>query len=266
MGKENTVLITNPSRLNEESNSMDYVKQIGEAHGIEIYENPIEDIAKLVMKTHEMSFDWVDIPPQGKASIHAVLRTVQGLAASHQFGTGIVATGNHTEIVLGWASFHDIGSIGVHAILGDLTKTELYALAKYLNEDYFMKEVIPVDLYNGNFRPAAELPDAMEDPINYPLQSGICALLIRERNSKTDLMHAFYSKNDAILTPDLFPDQSFLWSHSIEQWEREVDFAIKSMKRSVYKAAQGAPIVIMSPRSRGFSNRETLINHYEEPK
>lgn len=260
MTAEKTVLITNPSSLN--SKSLEYVEHLGKMLGNEIKENPIQSIFEEFMRVHSQSFDWEELSDTGKASVHATLRTVQGLAASHQFKSGIVATGNHTEIVLGWASFHDIGSIGVHAILGDLTKTELFQLAEYLNDVFFEAEVIPSDLYNGKFKPAAELPDAMEDPINYPLQSGICAYLIRERGCKTKIMEAFNNKNKLVLNPDLFPDQSFLWSHSLEQFENEVDFAIRKMKNSVYKAAQGAPIVIISPRSRGFSNRETLINKY----
>jgi hypothetical protein len=66
----------------------------------------------------------------------------------------------------------------------------------------------------------------------------------------------------SILNEDYFPDQYELWTCSKKQWEEEVDFAISKMRRSVYKAAQAAPIVIISPRSRGFSNRETLINYY----
>ena len=37
---------------------------------------------------------------------------------------------------------------------------------------------------------------------------------------------------------------------------------ISSLRISVFKSAQAAPVVIISPRSRGFSNRETIINKY----
>jgi len=267
MGNENTVLITNPSRLNEKSDSWDFVMELGESLGIPIWENPIQSTFDEFMRTHTMSFDWAELSKTGQASVHAVLRTVQGLAASHQLGTGIVATGNHTEIVLGWASFHDIGSIGVHAILGDMTKMELFQFAQYLNEDFFQQEIIPKALYDGSFKPAAELPDAMEDPINYDVQSGVCAMLIRNRTSKGELLALFSEAKSSIapdqfLTRDLFPNLENVLLLSESEFESEVDFAISKMKTSVYKAAQAAPIVIISPRSRGFSNRETLINKY----
>jgi NAD+ synthase (glutamine-hydrolysing) len=188
--------------------------------------------------------------------MHAVLRSVQAIAANHRFNAGIVSCGNHTENVLGWASFHDIGSIGVHQPLGDMTKLELYKFAEYINLK-FGKEIIPTNLYDGAVKPAAELPDAMEDPINYIAQSGICADLIRQRKSGGEILQDFV---DRTLNPDYY-DIS-IYDLSEDEMKKEIGFAIKQMVRSVYKNAQSAPIVMISPRSRGFSSRETLINKY----
>lgn len=268
MGTDNCVFITNPSKINYNSDSFQYAETLCKNLDVELNVNEIQPIVDEIFKQHQLAFDWVDLPPKGQSSVHAVLRTVQGLAASHQFGSGIVATGNHTEIVLNWSSFHDIGSIGVHAILSDLTKMEIYQLAKYLNEEYYKKEVIPSNLYNGKFKAAAELPDAMEDPIDYSVQSGICALLIRERKNKDYLMWVHELITLECMLPieikDNFYDINAVKKYSKEEWEQQVDFAIKQMKLSVYKAGQSAPGVIISPRSRGFSNRETLINKYDK--
>jgi NAD+ synthase (glutamine-hydrolysing) len=261
MGSENTIFITNPSKLNHGSDSFKYAEQLVEMLGNELYVNEAQEAIDVILKSHLEAFDWQELNKTGQASIHAVLRTVQGLAASHHFKSGIVATGNHTEIVLGWASFHDIGSIGVHAILGDLTKVELFQLAKYLNEEFFEAEVIPEALYNGLFKPAAELPDAMEDPIDYWVQSGICAMLIRDRMSKSQILDSI-TENKEKLNKDYFPKPEEVLKYSVEELEKQIDFAISKMRISVYKAGQAAPIVIISPRSRGFSNRETLINYY----
>jgi NAD+ synthase (glutamine-hydrolysing) len=252
MGKENVIAITNPSDLNNKS--LKYVHHLVGALGMEYYTNPIQEIFEKITTTHANSFH-KDLSLAGKSCVQATLRTVQGLAASHQFGSGIVATGNHTEIVLGWATFHDIGSIGVHAIIGDLTKTELFELAEYINKYIYNNEVIPEELFNGKFKPAAELPDANEDPIDYWVQSGICAMLIRERKNKEDIMKNIWDK-------DLFPKEDEVRKYTKEGLEDQIDFAISKMRTSVFKAAQSAPIVIISPRSRGFSNRETLINKY----
>jgi len=258
MGKEHTIFISNPSSLN--TKSRDYVAQLDEKLGTNTYWQPIQSTVNEILEVDKIHMsDAPALSDTGKASIHAVLRTVLALEDSHRFKSGIVSTGNHTECVLGWASFHDIGSIGVHAIIGDLTKVELYELSEYINEELYGEEIIPYDLYNGNFKPAAELPDAMEDPIDYWVQSGICASLIRDRKTRDDLILEYQHKS---LNIDYFPKMNEVYKYDINKWKEQIDFAISKMKRSVYKCAQSAPVVIISPRSRGFSNRETLINKY----
>jgi NAD+ synthase (glutamine-hydrolysing) len=260
MGKENCVFITNPTSLN--SDSLPVVHQLAENLGVDIHVNELEEIYQIFNKKDTENFG-SELNTTGQATIQAVLRSVQGLAACHRFKSGIVACGNHTEIVLGWASFHDIGSIGVHSPIGDLTKLELFELCKQINTRFFslgyVEHVIPEDLFNGRIRPAAELPDSKYDPIDYYIQSGLCAEVIRNRKTKSQLITDFENKR---LTKDFFPDDIYE-KYSMEQFVEQVDFTLRKSRISVFKAAQAAPIVILSPRSRGFSNRETIINKYQ---
>ena len=260
MGKEHCVFITNPTSLN--SDSLPVVHQLAENFGVEIHTNELEEIYQIFNKKDTENFG-SELNTTGQATIQAVLRSVQGLAACHRFKSGIVACGNHTEIVLGWASFHDIGSIGVHSPVGDLTKLELYELCIHINKRFFelgyTEFVIPESLYNGKIIPAAELPDSKYDPIDYYIQSGLCAEVIRNRKTKNQLISDFENKR---LTAEFFPKDIYE-KYSMKNFTAEVDFTLKKSRISVFKAAQGAPIVILSPRSRGFSNRETIINKYQ---
>ena len=262
MGKENCVFITNPTSLN--SDSLPIVHQLATNFGVEIHTNELEEIYQVFNKKDTENFG-SELNKTGQATIQAVLRTVQGLAACHRFKSGIVACGNHTEIVLGWASFHDVGSIGVHSPIGDLTKLELFELCKHINKRCFdlkvskVKDAIPEDLFNGRIIPAAELPDSKYDPIDYYIQSGLCAEVIRARKTKSQLITDFENKK---LTEDFFPKDIYT-KYSMDNFVAEVDFTLRKSRISVFKAAQGAPIVILSPRSRGFSNRETIINKYQ---
>jgi len=260
MGKENCVFITNPTSLN--SDSLPIVNQLAENFGVEIHINELEEIYQTMNKKDTENFG-SELNKTGQATMQAVLRSVQGLAACHRFNSGIVACGNHTEIVLGWSSFHDIGSIGVHSPIGDLTKLELFELCKHINKRFFklgfVENVIPEGLFNGKIIPAAELPDSKYDPIDYYIQSGLCAEIIRNRKTKTQLISDFENKK---LTEDFFPKDIYT-KYTMENFIAEVDFTLRKSRISVFKAAQGAPIVILSPRSRGFSNRETIINKYQ---
>jgi NAD+ synthetase len=260
MGKENCVFITNPTSLN--SDSLPVVHKLAKNFGVKIHTNELEEIYQIMNKKDTENFG-SELNKTGQATMQAVLRTAQGLSACHRFKSGIVACGNHTEIVLGWASFHDIGSIGVHSPIGDLTKLELFELCKHINKRCFKlgfsEHVIPEDLFNGKIIPAAELPDSKYDPIDYYIQSGLCAEIIRNRKTKTQLIADFENKK---LTEDFFPKDIYE-KYSMENFITEVDFTLRKSRISVFKAAQGAPILILSPRSRGFSNRETIINKYQ---
>lgn len=257
----NLVFITNSTKLN--SKSLKYVKHLETTLNVKIHSDWLQDTYDTFVGSHTNAFKDTntELPLCGLSCAQAVLRTVQGLVATHRFKSGIVSTGNHTEIVLGWATFHDIGSIGVHMPLGDLSKTELFELAKYINDEYYYREVIPEDLYNGIYKPSAELPDANEDPIDYLVQSGLCTELIRKRKTADELINEFNSKK---LNEDSFVNLNYVYSLGIDKFKEEIKFTLNKASISVYKAAQSAPIVIMSPRSRGFSNRETLINKYKQ--
>jgi predicted amidohydrolase len=261
MGPERCVFISNPTTCNGKVTKGN-AQQTADLLGVELKWNPTQEPYEAVVKAHKESFGQ---NPQGAgaATAQAVMRTVQGLMASHQYRTGIVATGNHTENVLGWFSFHDIGSIGVHQILGDMPKMDEFAFARYINKR-LGKEVIPSNLYDGKTKPAAELPDANEDPIDYFMMSGICAEMIRNRKSINGLVEAYRERT---LTPDFFPKddagRSVYDLYTEEQFTGHVIDAFGKAQRSVFKCAQSAPPVIISPRARGFSDRETIIDRYK---
>jgi len=260
MGRENVVAISNPTQDNGNVTRTN-AQLTCDILGVKLYWNSMEKPYKALQESFKEGFG-VDPSNGSKSCMQAVGRTVQGLSASHLFGTGIVATGNHTEVVLGWANFHDIGSIGVHSIVGDMTKMEIFQLAAYINKR-FNKDIVPVNLYDGSTKPAAELADANEDPFDYWLVSGICAEIIRDRKDLIDLIAEYQNKT---LNMDYFPnypDGSTIYEKVTEkQFIDAVDMCYHKSMISVFKSAQAAPLVIISPRSRGFSNRETIINKY----
>lgn len=263
MGVENVIAISNPSKYNGKitKNNAQY---ICDKLGVKLYWNEIGTVESALEKSHIEAFGDNSVKPLVLSTFDAVGRTVQGLAAAHTFGSAIVATGNHTEIVLGWANFHDIGSIGVMSLIGDLTKVEIFQLAKYINENIFHDEIIPKNLYDGSTAPAAELADANQDPWDYYVVSGICALLIRKMMSIEEILD-LYKRH--VLSDDYFPKNPF--GHNVynlvnyEEFEKNVFTCFKRCKDNVFKSAQAAPVVMISPISRGFSTREVIVNKYE---
>lgn len=259
LGKKNVTFATNPGEHTSKT-TLKLAKQV--ANGLDV------PLTVLPVKTMESALNKVfakigNVASITKSTISAVGRTVVGLAMTNQqFSdgkpTGILATGNHTENYLGWCNFHDIGSIGVMQLIGDLTKTELFALSRYINS---MNEtnLIPRELIDGRVKPMAELADTDVDPFDYYLCSGICAEMLRARATPRQLLEQFDSKT---LNPASFPGPE-VYEYSRALFASTCEDVARRAQRSVYKSAQHAPVLVLSKRTRGFSARETLINHYK---
>jgi NAD+ synthase (glutamine-hydrolysing) len=250
---EDLILISNPSDCNDKSKS--FVTELGRNIQSYVHWIPIQQTYEMMLGSRD---GFKELPLTGKSAYQAILRSAIGIGETHLYGSGIVATGNHTENVLGWCTFHDIGSVGVHMPIGDRSKLEVVELGHLINRkfgiDVVNKQLLNID---KGFKPAAELPDAGDDPWDYVIMSGICVELIRKNANRNTLSWQF--ENGAL------PESSF----PINIYNRKDDFyshlskAISLKKRSVFKAGQHAPIDITSPKSRGFSNRETIINCYD---
>jgi NAD+ synthase (glutamine-hydrolysing) len=261
---EDIVFITNPSSFNTPK-IYNNVKHIEKRTGIKVWVNSIQEIYDKILEVDEKSFN-TELSDVAKSCIQASLRTCLGLYNAHRFKSTLISTTNHTELCLGFSTYLDISYAGIHTLIGDLTKIELYQLAKYLNEEIFKIDVIPTNLYNGLCKPSAELPDNQgEDPIDYYIQSGLCSEIVRMNKSRKQLLFDFKNKN---LTNDYFPvlteynNKSIYELYTIEQFTEQVDFSFRKLKSSVYKAAQCPPVPLISKRGRAFSDRETLINKY----
>jgi NAD+ synthase (glutamine-hydrolysing) len=97
----------------------------------------------------------------GGENIQARLRMIILMSYVNQFGGFLINTSNKTELALGYSTLYGdmSGTIGP---LGDLTKPEVYALARFINTS---REVIPS--YVMTRPPSAELKPDQVDPFDY---------------------------------------------------------------------------------------------------
>lgn len=261
MGKENVYALSMPSKYNGDVTKGN-AQKLCDALGVKLFWEPIDKIqAEFISGFKNATKE--EPKPINISTFDAVGRTVAGIAMSQHLKAGLVSTSNHTEIVLNWFSWHDISTAAVYGPLSDLTKVEVYEMAQYINEKCG-KEIIPYNLYNGETSPGPELADAAQASWDYFVVSGICAMLIRDRKDVQEIVEYFKTQK---LPADYFPnnhDKKNVYSlvQSSDEFEQIVRMCFERQKASVFKAAQSAPPVIVSPFSRGFSNRETIINKY----
>jgi len=192
-------------------------------------------------------------------------RILAGLAAS--FGGGFVCNANKSEMTVGYSTLYgDLA--GFLAALADLWKHQVYALAGYLNEHVYQREVIPQKTID--IAPSAELSfdQAVEqgkgDPIFYPYHDYLFHAFMENWNRSTpeDIL-VWYGQGvleekigcQPGLAKQLFPSAREFIADLERWWKLYTGMAVA-------KRIQAPPVLAISRRAYGFDHREAQNGPY----
>lgn len=157
LGAENVLGVMMPSPFSSRGSVEDSVA-LGKNFGMPLIEHPIT--AAFEVLTKELG---LTAPKRGGESLAAEnlqsrLRGNILMSLSNAESRLLLSTGNKSELALGYCTLYGDTNGGL-AVIGDLLKTEVYALARHINRD---GELIPWAVINK--RPSAELaPDQFDD-------------------------------------------------------------------------------------------------------
>jgi NAD+ synthase (glutamine-hydrolysing) len=157
LGAENVLGVMMPSPFSSRGSVEDSVA-LGKNFGMPVVERPIT--AAFEVLTKELG---LTAPKRGGESLAAEnlqsrLRGNILMSISNAESRLLLSTGNKSELALGYCTLYGDTNGGL-AVIGDLLKTEVYALARHINRD---GELIPWAVINK--RPSAELaPDQFDD-------------------------------------------------------------------------------------------------------
>ncbi len=84
------------------------------------------------------------------------------MALSNKQGGLVLTTGNKSEMATGYCTLYG-DMVGALAVIGDLYKTEVYALSRYVNRE---REIIPHETIDKE--PSAELRPGQKDTDSLP--------------------------------------------------------------------------------------------------
>lgn len=197
-------------------------------------------------------------------------RILAGIASA--VNGAFTCNGNKTEFTVGYATMYgDLA--GFLAVTGDVWKTDVYALARYMNEHIFKREVIPqgsIDVV-----PSAELSDAQDvmqglgDPLQYEYHDclfrafveGTPHTLPHQRLTPEDILCA-YEKG----TLEYLLGLPQLVSHyftSTDQFINDLEHWWKSFNGlAVAKRIQSPPLFLISERAFGTDLSESQLKPY----
>ncbi|MDM5175606.1 NAD+ synthase [Massilia sp. DJPM01] len=162
LGPENVIAVTMPSAFSSEGSVSDSVALCHNL-GITLYTHPILDLVKQYSIGFEGAFDR---PLQGLPleNLQARVRGTILMAYSNASGTLLLTTGNKSEISVGYCTLYGDTNGGL-GLIGDLYKTEVYALARHVNQRAG-REIIPDAVLTKP--PSAELAPGQQDTDSLP--------------------------------------------------------------------------------------------------
>ncbi len=157
IGAENVLGVMMPSPFSSRG-SIDDSVALAKNFGMPVVERPITSAFEVLTKELGLTK-----PSRGGESLAAEnlqsrLRGNMLMTVSNAEGRLLLSTGNKSELALGYCTLYGDTNGGL-AVIGDVLKTEVYALARHLNRG---GEMIPWAIINK--RPSAELaPDQFDD-------------------------------------------------------------------------------------------------------
>lgn len=175
LGPQNVAAVTMPSSFSS-AGSVDDSVVLCRNLGIELATHPIAEAVGVYARQFEQSFIK---PLQGLAleNLQARVRGTVLMEYSNSFGHLLLTTGNKSEISVGYCTLYGDTNGGL-GLIGDLYKTEVFALAHHLNETGG-RELIPAAILDKP--PSAELAPGQKDTDSlppYPVLDEILKVLI----------------------------------------------------------------------------------------
>jgi NAD+ synthase (glutamine-hydrolysing) len=236
LGAERVHCVSMPSRYSSEGTRRD-AKALAESLGTDFLELPIDRVYEAFEAALAEVFSGRE-PDLAEENLQARIRGVLLMALSNKFGWLVIATGNKSELSVGYSTLYG-DMAGGFALLKDVYKTDVFRLAKHLNERA-RRELIPQSIIDR--APSAELRADQLDEDSLPP----------------------YPQLDKVLEAYVEFDRS-REELSTDGFETDVvDRAIAMIDRAEYKRRQAPPGVKLRPKAFGRDRRTPITNRWRD--
>ena len=185
LGAKHVHGVSMPSRYSSEGSKADAAKLAANL-GIEMLTIPIEPAfaAYLAMTGETFAGRAADVTEE---NLQSRVRGTTLMALSNKFGWMVLTTGNKSELAVGYFTLYG-DSVGGFAVVKDIFKTDVYALAHRINERAG-RDVIPTATLTK--APSAELrPDQRDDQSlpPYDVLDAVLALYVEQDRTAAEII------------------------------------------------------------------------------
>ena len=186
LGKENVKGLMMPSQFSSDE-SVEDAKRLAENLGIEYSVLPITEAYKSIVDTLKPVVGGTEFDST-EENIQSRIRTVLLMALQNKEGYVLLNSSNKSENAIGWCTLYG-DTAGAFSPTGDLYKSEVYDLARYINSQF--DDVIPEEVLKKE--PTSELrPDQKDSDIlpPYEVVDAILYRMIEEGQHREEIINA----------------------------------------------------------------------------
>lgn len=232
LGPENVTCVLMPSPYSSQG-SIDDSLELAKNLGIKTYTLPIEPIMERLETALAKPFAG-RAPDTTEENIQSRIRGNLLMALSNKFGSLLLTTGNKSELAVGYCTIYGDMS-GGFAVISDVDKTGVFALARWYNENVRngepgIPEAIITKPPSAELRPDQKDQDSLPD---YEILDGILELHVERHQSREQIIEAGFE-------------------------EKTVDKVLRLVWSAEFKRRQAAPGIKLTPRSFGTGWRMPL--------
>lgn len=232
LGSENVRVLLMPSQYSSDHSVEDARKL---ANNLEIAYDiiPIKDIYASYLDNLSPLFG--DLPfDVTEENIQARIRGTLNMAISNKFGNILLNTSNKSEMAVGYGTLYGDLAGGL-SVIGDVYKTEVFELARYINKD---GEIIPENTLTKP--PSAELRPNQKDSDSLPEYEELDPILFEYIEKRTD------------------PADIIALGHD----EQLVKRILRLVNINEFKRHQTAPVLRVSRKAFGMGRRMPIVGKY----
>jgi len=240
VGAENTYAVSMPSLYSSEHSKSD-AEDLAQRTGLHFETVPVAPMVDAYLKT--IADHGTAITGVADENLQARVRGTILMALSNQRGHLVLATGNKSELSVGYSTLYDAGSIGGFSPIKDVPKTLVWELARWRNAAAEQRgQTPPIPVNSIDKEPSAELrPDQKDSDSlpDYALLDGILDLYVKDDKGLAEIVAAGYD-------PAL------------------AERVLRLTDRAEYKRRQYPPGTKISPKAFGRDRRLPITNRYTE--
>jgi NAD+ synthase (glutamine-hydrolysing) len=226
LGKENVLGIGMPSPYSSQG-SIDDSRALAANLGIRFELVSISDLFGQYTQALDPLFAGTK-PGLAEENLQARIRGTLLMAVSNKFGSLVLTTGNKSEMAVGYCTLYG-DMVGALAVIGDLIKTRVYAICRWINRE---REVIPQAILDKP--PSAELRPGQKDTDSLPPYEVLDPIL-----------EAYVERYE---TPECIAQKNGFSLELVQQ-------VVRLVERSEYKRQQAAPVLKVTSKSFGMGRR-----------